>query len=139
MITPLNSIKLRNEHVTRPALVYVRQSTLMQVRDNTTSPTRQYPRAQRAQDLGWPAHLVVVLAQDQGRSGASSAGRDGFESLLAEVGLGRAGAVLCREASRLARSRSDWYRLIAICALTDTLVIDADGVDDPGQYNDRLL
>ena len=139
MITPLNSIKLRNEHVTRPALVYVRQSTLMQVRDNTTSTTRQYHLAQRAQDLGWPAHLVVVLDQDQGRSGASSAGRDGFESLLAEVGLGRAGAVLCLEASRLARSSSDWYRLIEICALTDTLVIDEDGVYDPGQYNDRLL
>ena len=95
MITPLNSIKLRNEHVTRPALVYVRQSTLMQVRDNTASTTRQYQLAQRAQDLGWPAHLVVVIDQDQGRSGASSAGRDGCESLLAEVGLGRAGAVLC--------------------------------------------
>ena len=139
MITPLNSIKLRNEHVTRPALVYVRQSTLMQVRDNTTSTTRQYQLAQRAQDLGWPAHLVVVIDQDQGRSGASSAGRDGFEYLIAEVGLGRAGAVLCLEASRLARSSSDWYRLIEICAFTDTLVIDEDGVYDPGQYNDRLL
>ena len=81
MITPFNSIKLRNEHVTRPALVYVRQSTLMQVRDNTASTTRQYQLAQRAQDLGWPEHLVVVIDQDQGRSGASSAGRDGFESI----------------------------------------------------------
>jgi DNA invertase Pin-like site-specific DNA recombinase len=139
MITPLNSIKLRNEHMTRPALVYVRQSTLMQVRDNTASTTRQYQLAQRAQDLGWPEHLVVVIDQDQGRSGASSAGRDGFAYLIAEVGLGRAGAVLCLEASRLARSSSDWYRLIEICALTDTLVIDEDGVYDPGQYNDRLL
>src|SRR5712692_9720143 len=83
MITPLSSIKLRNEHVTRPALVYVRQSTLMQVRDNTASTTRQYQLAQRAQDLGWPEHLVVVIDQDQGRSGASSAGRDGFEYLIA--------------------------------------------------------
>ena len=139
MMTPLHSIKLRNEHVTRPALVYVRQSTLMQVRDNTASTTRQYQLAQRAQDLGWPEHLVVIIDQDQGRSGASSAGRDGFEYLIAEVGLGRAGAVLCLEASRLARSSSDWYRLIEICALTDTLVIDEDGVYDPGQYNDRLL
>ena len=139
MSTPLHSLKLRNEHMTRPALVYVRQSTLMQVRDNTASTTRQYHLAQRAQDLGWPAHLVVVIDQDQGRSGASSAGRDGFEYLIAEVGLGRAGAVLCLEASRLARSSSDWYRLIEICALTDTLVIDEDGVYDPGQYNDRLL
>jgi DNA invertase Pin-like site-specific DNA recombinase len=139
MITPLNATKLRNAHLIRPALVYVRQSTLMQVRDNTASTTRQYQLAKRAQDLGWPAHLVVVIDQDQGRSGASSVGRDGFEYLIAEVGLGRAGAVLCLEASRLARSSSDWYRLIEICALTDTLVIDEDGVYDPGQYNDRLL
>src|SRR5215470_15314475 len=139
MLTDLNPTKLRNEHLTRPALVYVRQSTLIQVRDNTASAARQYHLAQRAQDLGWPASLVVVIDQDQGRSGAPHAGRDGFEYLIAEVGLGRAGAVLCLEASRLARSSSDWYRLIEICALTDTLVIDEDGVYDPGQYNDRLL
>src|SRR5438552_50824 len=139
MITALNPTKLRNEHLTRPALVYVRQSTLIQVRDNTASAARQYQLAQRAQALGWPAHLVVVIDQDQGRSGASRTGRDGFEYLIAEVGLGRAGAVLSLEASRLARSSSDWYRLIEICALTDTLVIDEDGVYDPGQYNDRLL
>jgi DNA invertase Pin-like site-specific DNA recombinase len=139
MITPLHSNKLRNEHLIRPALVYVRQSSLMQVRDNTASTTRQYQLAKRAQDLGWPESLVVVIDQDQGRSGASSSGRDGFEYLMAEVGLGRAGAVLCLEASRLARSSSDWYRLIEICALSDTLVIDEDGVYDPGQYNDRLL
>jgi DNA invertase Pin-like site-specific DNA recombinase len=111
----------------------------MQVRDNTASTTRQYQLAKRAQDLGWPESLVVVIDQDQGRSGASSSGRDGFEYLMAEVGLGRVGAVLCLEASRLARSSSDWYRLIEICALSDTLVIDEDGVYDPGQYNDRLL
>src|SRR5438128_6052499 len=139
MLTGLNPTKLRNEHLIRPALVYVRQSTLIQVRDNTASAARQYQLAKRAQDLGWPAPLVVVIDQDQGRSGASSTGRDGFEYLIAEVGLGRAGAVLCLEASRLARSSSDWYRLIEICALTDTLVIDEDGVYDPGQYNDRLL
>ena len=139
MITPLHPLKLRNEHLTRPALVYVRQSTLMQVRDHTASTARQYQLAKRAQDLGWPQHLVVVIDQDQGRSGASRTGRAGFEHLIAEVGLGRAGAILCLEASRLARSSSDWYRLIEICALTDTLVIDEDGVYDPGQYNDRLL
>ena len=139
MITPLHSTKLRNEHLTRPALVYVRQSTFMQVRDNTASTTRQYDLAKRAQNLGWPASLVRVIDQDQGRSGAFHSARDGFEYLIAEVGLGRAGAVLCLEASRLARSSSDWYRLIEICALSDTLVIDEDGVYDPGQYNDRLL
>ena len=139
MSTPLQSTKLRNEHLTRPALVYVRQSTFIQVRDNTASTARQYDLAKRAQDLGWPASLVKVIDQDQGRSGASHSPRDGFEYLMAEVGLGRAGAVLCLEASRLARSSSDWYRLIEICALGDTLVIDEDGVYDPGQYNDRLL
>lgn len=139
MLTPLTHPKLRNAHLTRPALVYVRQSTLMQVRANTASTARQYHLATRAHELGWAEDLIVVIDQDQGRSGASTAGRDGFEYLIAEVGLGRAGAVLCLEASRLARSSSDWYRLIEICALTDTLVIDEDGVYDPGQYNDRLL
>lgn len=128
MITPLQSTKLRNEHLTRPALIYVRQSTFIQVRDNTASTARQYDLAKRAQDLGWPESLVKVIDQDQGRSGASHSVRDGFEHLMAEVGLGRAGAVLCLEASRLARSSSDWYRLIEICALSDTLVIDEDGV-----------
>ena len=139
MITSPYSTKLRNEHLTRPALVYVRQSTFIQVRDNTASTARQYDLAKRAQDLGWPESLVRVIDQDQGRSGASHSARDGFEHIMAEVGLGRAGAVLCLEASRLARSSSDWYRLIEICALSDTLVIDEDGVYDPGQYNDRLL
>jgi DNA invertase Pin-like site-specific DNA recombinase len=95
MITSLHPTKLRNEPLTRPALVYVRQSTLMQVRDNTASAARQYQLAKRAHDLGWPESLVVVIDQDQGRSGASRAGRNGFEYLIAEVGLGRAGAVLC--------------------------------------------
>src|SRR5438128_7385561 len=139
MLTALNPTKLRNEHLTRPARVYVRQSTLIQVRDNTASAARQSQLATRAQALGWPAHLVVVMDQDQGRSGASRTGRDGFEYLIAEVGLGRAGAVLCLEASRLARSSSDWYRLMEICAMTGTLVIDEDGFYAPGQYNGRLF
>jgi DNA invertase Pin-like site-specific DNA recombinase len=131
--------KLRADHLTRPALIYIRQSTLMQVRENTASTARQYQLAKRVQELGWPESLIVVIDQDQGQSGASAVGRTGFEYLIAEVGLGRAGAVVSLEASRLARSSSDWYRLIEICALTDTLVIDEDGVYDPGQYNDRLL
>src|SRR2546422_9095011 len=117
----------------------IRKPHLIKSANNTRNTPRQYQLAKRGQGLGWPGPLVVVIDQDQGRSGASSIGRDGFEYLIAEVGLGRAGAVLCLEASRLARSSSDWYRLIEICALTDTLVIDEDGVYDPGQYNDRLL
>jgi DNA invertase Pin-like site-specific DNA recombinase len=139
MFTQQRLAKLRPDHLTRPALIYIRQSTLMQVRENTASTARQYHLTQRVRDLGWPDHLIVVIDQDQGRSGASAVGRTGFEYLIAEVGLGRAGAVVSLEASRLARSSSDWYRLIEICALTDTLVIDEDGIYDPGQYNDRLL
>ena len=93
----------------------------------------------RAERFGWPKEHIQVIDQDQGHSGASALGRDGFQYLMAEVGLGHVGAVLSLEASRLARSCSDWYRLIEICGLTDTLVIDEDGVYDPTQYNDRLL
>lgn len=131
--------KLRTEHLDRQALIYIRQSTPMQVQANTGSTTRQYQLIERAQALGWPPARITVIDQDQGHSGASSAARSGFEKLIAEVGLGRAGAVFSLEASRLARSCSDWYRLLEICALTDTLVIDEDGLYDPGQYNDRLL
>ncbi len=139
MSIPLTTTKLRPEHLARPALIYVRQSTLAQVRDNVGSTARPYDLARRARDLGWAPEHIRVIDQDQGHSGASTAGRDGFQELVAEVGMGHAGAVLSLEASRLARNSSDWYRLIEICALTDTLVIDEDGVYDPGQYNDRLL
>lgn len=131
--------KIRPDHLARPALIYVRQSTLFQVREHTTSTARQYDLVQRARDLGWAREQIVVIDQDQGHSGASTVGRDGFQFLIAEVGLGRAGAVLSLEVSRLARSCSDWYRLLEICALTDTLVLDEEGIYDPGCYNDRLL
>lgn len=131
--------KIRTEHLDREALIYVRQSTPMQVRDNIASTARQYDLARRAEQFGWSKEHIHVIDQDQGHSGASTVGRDGFQYLMAEVGLGRVGAVLSLEASRLARSCSDWYRLIEICSLTDTLVIDEDGVYDPTQYNDRLL
>jgi DNA invertase Pin-like site-specific DNA recombinase len=139
MLIRQSNLKLRPEHLDRQALIYVRQSTMMQVRDHTGSTTRQYDLAERALALGWPQERVRVIDQDQGHSGASAVGRDGFQSLVAEVGLKHAGAVLCLEASRLARSCRDWYHLLEICALTDTLVIDEEGVYDPGQYNDRLL
>lgn len=130
---------LRPTHLERQAFIYVRQSTLFQVREHTASTARQYDLAQRAQDLGWAREHLTVIDQDQGHSGASITGRDGFQALLVEVGLGHAGAVFSLEVSRLARSSSDWYRLLEICALTDTLVIDEEGVYNPGQYNDRLL
>jgi DNA invertase Pin-like site-specific DNA recombinase len=139
MASPLSHPKIRPDQFHRPALIYVRQSTLAQVRNNRGSTARQYDLVQRALDLGWPREQIQVIDQDQGHSGAAAAGRDGFQFLVAEVGLGRAGAVLCLEASRLARSCSDWYRLLELCALTQTVVIDQDGVYDPSQYNDRLL
>ena len=139
MSSRLSSPKIRPEHLDRHALIYVRQSTPMQVRDNTASTARQYDLARCADRFGWPEQHIKVIDQDQGHSGASSLGRDGFQYLMAEVCLGHAGAVLSLEASRLARSCSDWYRLIEICSLTNTLVIDEDGVYDPTQYNDRLL
>jgi DNA invertase Pin-like site-specific DNA recombinase len=134
-----SSPKIRPDNLDRPALFYVRQSTLFQVREHTASTARQYDLVPRAQELGWSRSSITVIDHDQGRSGASAVSRDDFQFLIAQVGLGQAGAVLSLEASRLARSCSDWYRLLEICALTDTLVIDEDGVYDPGQYADRLL
>src|SRR6266566_2832506 len=131
--------KIQLDHLDRDALIYVRQSSLMQVRDNTASTMRQYDLVQRALSLGWIREHIHVIDQDQAHSGSSTIGRDGFQSLVAEVGLKHCGAILSLEVSRLARSCSDWYHLLEICALTDTLVIDEEGIYDPGCYNDRLL
>ena len=139
MLTRQPAPKIRSDHLDRLAVIYVRQSTLFQVRENSGSTTRQYDLVQRAQDLGWTPISIQVVDQDQGQSGSSSLGRDGFQWLVAEVGLGHVGAVLSLEVSRLARSCSDWYRLLEICALSETLVIDEEGIYDPGAYNDRLL
>jgi DNA invertase Pin-like site-specific DNA recombinase len=139
MVTRPSTTKIRPDHLERRAFVYVRQSTFIQVREHTASTFRQYDLVQRAQNLGWSPAAITVIDQDQGRSGVSAVDRDGFQFLIAQVGLGQAGAVLSLEASRLARSCSDWHRLLEICALSDTLVIDEDGVYDPSQYSDRLL
>ena len=117
----------------------MRQSTLLQVQVHTESLARQYDLRQRAVMLGWPAHQVVVIDEDLGRSGASAAGRSGFSELVADVGLGKAGIILALEVSRLARSNADWYQLLDLCALTDTLIADADGIYHPATYNDRLV
>ena len=130
---------MRPDHLERRAFLYVRQSTLFQVREHTASTARPYDLGQRARDLGWAPTQITVIDQDQGRSGASSPGRTGLQALIADVGLGQAGAVLSLEVSRLARSRSDGYRLLAICALTETWVIDEEGISDPGHDHDRVL
>jgi DNA invertase Pin-like site-specific DNA recombinase len=126
-------------HLRRDAYIYVRQSTLAQTVRNTESLLRQYDLAGRARQLGWAEHQIVVVDDDLGRSGASAQGRKGFSDLVADVGLGKAGIVLSLESSRLARNNADWYRLLDLCALTDTLIADADGVYHPAGYNDRLV
>src|SRR5215471_15790943 len=126
-------------HLGRNAYIYVRQSTLAQTVRNTESLLRQYDLAGRARELGWAEHQIVVVDDDLGRSGASAQGRKGFSDLVADVGLGKAGIVLSLESSRLARNNADWYQLLDLCALTDTLIADADGVYHPASYNDRLV
>jgi DNA invertase Pin-like site-specific DNA recombinase len=131
--------KVTAGHLARAAYLYVRQSTLRQVLTNTESTARQYALRQKAIALGWPAEQVITIDVDQGQSGASAADREGFQRLVAEVGMGRAGIVLGLEVSRLARNNADWHRLLEICALAGTLICDEDGLYDPGEFNDRLL
>ena len=131
--------KVTGAHLARTAYLYVRQSTLRQVLTNTESAARQYGLRQRAIALGWPAAQVITIDTDQGQSGASAADREGFQRLVAEVGMGRAGIVLGLEVSRLARNSADWHRLLEICALSKTLICDEDGLYAPGDFNDRLL
>src|ERR1022692_2117356 len=114
--------KVTADHRQRKAFLYVRQSTLRQVLENTESTERQYDLRQRAISLGWSSEQVVVIDSDLGQSGASSVDRDGFQKLVAEVGMGHAGVVMGLEVSRLARNCSDWHRMLEICALTDTLI-----------------
>jgi DNA invertase Pin-like site-specific DNA recombinase len=131
--------KIGEAHRRRRAVVYVRQSTLGQVERNTESAARQYALRDRAVELGWPAEAVVVVDEDTGRSGSRAEGRLGFKELVAEVGLGHVGIVLALEVSRFARSSADWHQLLDLCALTATLIADADGVYSPQDFNDRLL
>jgi DNA invertase Pin-like site-specific DNA recombinase len=121
------------------ALVYVRQSTWLQVKEDRESTERQYNLRARAIELGWPANRVEVIDEDQGRSGSTAAYRTGFQRLAAEIVLGKVGIVLMLEASRLARKNSDWYRLIEICRVSGTLIADESAVYNPREPNDRLL
>jgi DNA invertase Pin-like site-specific DNA recombinase/DNA-binding transcriptional regulator YiaG len=138
-VSPEAAGKVTAGHLARAAYLYVRQSTLRQVFTNTESTARQYALRQKAVALGWPAEQVITIDVDQGQSGASAADREGFQRLVTEVGMGRAGIVLGLEVSRLARNNADWHRLLEICALTGTLICDEDGLYDPGEFNDRLL
>ena len=135
MINP----KIAQVHLSRRAVVYLRQSTPHQVKSNRESTSRQYALAERASELGWDKSLIQILDSDLGKSGQSTTGREDFHRLMAAVGLGEVGAVLALEASRFSRSQADWHKLIDICALTDTLVIDHDGIYNPNDFNDRVL
>ena len=131
--------KITGRHRQRRAVVYVRQSTPGQVERNTESAARQYALAERAVELGWPAQSVVVVDEDTGQSARWAHARIGFRELAAEVGLGQVGVILALEVSRLARCSAEWHRLLDLCALTGTLIADADGVYSPAEFNDRLL
>jgi DNA invertase Pin-like site-specific DNA recombinase len=131
--------KVSAGHLKRNAYLYIRQSTLRQVFENTESTIRQYDLRQRAVALGWPTERIIVIDSDLGQSAATAADREGFQKLVTEVSLEKAGIVLGLEVSRLARNSTDWHRLLEICALTDTLILDEDGLYDPRHFNDRLL
>ena len=139
VMPPAHAVKVKATHVERPTYIYVRQSTMHQVVQNTESSERQYGLQQRAVALGWPIERVHVIDSDVGQSGASAVDRAGFQELVTEVSLGRAGLVAGLEVSRLARNSADWQRLLELCALTDTLILDEDGLYDCNDFNDRML
>lgn len=131
--------KITSDHLRKAAYLYIRQSSMKQVNENKESTQRQYALKNRALALGWKLDQIIVIDDDLGLSGTSTQNRKGFQRLVAEVGLGQAGLVMGLEVSRLARNNTDWHRLLEICALTDTLLLDEDGLYDPGFFNDRLL
>lgn len=131
--------KISLSHWQRRAYIYIRQSSLKQVRHNLESQANQYRLAHRAADLGWPQEQITIIDQDQGCSGRESEGRDGFKELVGEVSLGRVGIIFGYEVSRLARNNRDWYHLLDLAAMFDTLIADEDGIYDLRLYNDRLL
>jgi DNA invertase Pin-like site-specific DNA recombinase len=131
--------KITPSHLSRLAVVYIRQSTNAQVECNRESTERQYQLQAFAAQLGWPARQIRVIDQDLGISGSGLSTRSGFAALAAEVALGQVGIVLALEVSRLARNNADWYRLLDLCGTTDTLIGDADGLYHPGLFNDRLV
>jgi DNA invertase Pin-like site-specific DNA recombinase len=131
--------QITEHHRSKAAYVYVRQSTLAQVRHHQESTERQYALREKALELGWSEPAIRILDRDLGMSGAQTTGREDFKTLVAEVSMGQVGAVFALEVSRLARSNVDWHRLLELCALTETLVIDEDGCYNPADFNDGLL
>lgn len=139
VLIPALEKKVKTLHQERLAIVYIRQSSMSQVEKNQESTQIQYGLVKHAETLGWPRERVLVIDDDLGVSGASSEGRLGFQRLLSEVALNHVGLILGVEMSRLARSCKDWYQLLELCAMFNTLICDLDGIYDPSNYNDRLL
>lgn len=131
--------KIQLHHRQKTACVYLRQSTMFQVMHNQQSTERQYALQQTALDYGWDTSLIQILDGDLGRSGSHATGREDFKTLVTEVSMGNVGAIFVLEASRLSRSSADWNRLLELCSLTQTLIIDQDGCYDPSSFNDQLL
>jgi DNA invertase Pin-like site-specific DNA recombinase len=131
--------KITEDQLRRLAVVYVRQSSPRQVAENRESTEVQYNLKERAAQLGWDTERVLVIDEDQGRTGSTAVHRVGFQRLLAEIGLNHVGLVLGWDMSRLARSCKDWYQLIELCAVFNCVLADQDGLYDPSDYNDRLL
>ena len=131
--------KVATHHLEREACLYVRQSSLRQVMQNTESTRRQYGLSQRATALGWPAERIRVIDEDQGKSGAYSENRSGFRDLMGSIAAGEVGIVLGLEVSRLARDNADWHQLLRIAGITNTLILDETGIYDPNDGNDKLL
>jgi DNA invertase Pin-like site-specific DNA recombinase len=131
--------KIAERHLSRDACIYIRQSTMGQVRFNQESTERQYNLKSKAEHLGWSQERIRILDRDLGQSGARMTHREDFKALVSEVAMGQVGAIFSLEASRLARSNQDWHRLLELCAITGTLVIDEDGCYDPAEFNDGLV
>src|SRR5246127_2095238 len=131
--------KVKLSHTRRAAFVFIRQSSPSQVEYNRESTARQYALVEKACELGWAKEQVIVVDEDLGLSGSGSVQRSGFARMTAEVALGHVGIVLGLEVSRLARNNADWYRLLDLCGITDTLIGDSDGIYHPSLFNDRLV
>src|ERR1700710_3007498 len=131
--------KINPSHLTRQACIYIRQSTVGQVRFNQESTERQYNLMNKAQAFGWSQEQIRVLDGDLGQSGSAAGNRGDFKILVSDVALGQVGAIFSLEASRLARSNQDWHRLLELCAITNTLVVDEDGCYNPAEFNDGLV
>jgi len=134
-----DTLKIQDTHLRRSAYVYIRQSSPTQVLVNRESTDLQYQLNERAVQLGWSTTQIKVIDEDLAHSASGVVARHGFAQMTNEVAMGQVGIILCREASRIARNNAEWYRLLELCGVTDTLIGDIDGLYHPGLFNDRLL